>query len=290
MDKSTFYTPSNDINFTRLALAILIGIVVSVGLGYLYNLISTFIPFIYFNVLITIGLGMAIGLCARLISKLCHLSSRKSRLILTSIVIVLTFIFQWVAYLQTVTDGLGLTFGDYLSSIPATLFGGDKLDLLPALYTHGSWGIGDFIFNKLFLAAVWLVELGIIFCIPIFSVLGLTEFPYSENLSKWYPKFTLSDQFQSIASKKYFLEDHKEDVVNAIRALDQGDGRRHGKVHIYFLEGENDQYLSFEKIFIEGSENKKTSSYLIENFRISQADAKSILSEFHNEKEKFVVF
>lgn len=290
-DKPKFYKTAESINLVSLIIALLAGICISVVLSYFYNLFSTFIPFIYFNVLITIGLGMSLGIVARIISRFCKLNNKKSRLILAIVMAFSTFIFQWIAYLSCFTNGGMIGFVEYLNSIPAALFAGEHLGQVTDLYTFGSWSISSFVFAGISLGMVWLVEFGIIMVLPFLSVLKITEFPFSERDNYWYPKFTLSDQFESMSSKKYFLQDYRKDILNGIRNLRQGEGWRHGKVHIYFSESETKQYLSFEKIFVEGrGKGKRTSSYLIENLEISTPEARSILSSFHNEKEKFVVF
>ncbi len=286
-----FYTPSDQLQPTNLIIALILGLIISSILAYLYNLLSTFIPIVYFNVLITIGLGMAIGLASRIIGRMAKLINKKSKLILVVTMAVSTFIFQWVAFLGTLKAGISPGFVEYLGDIPSTLFAGEHWSNLGDLYTYGAWSIGGLMFNKFLLLMVWLVEMGIILILPFMSVRQSPEYPYSESQNKWYAKYTLSDQFESMSSKRYFLDDHLGNPLNAIKGLQLGDGWRHGKVHIYYLDGVNDAYMSFEKVFIEGrGKGKKTSSYLIENLRLSQQEARSILNEFHHEKDRMDVF
>jgi len=251
-DNPKFYKASENTNPSNLIIAIISGLAISIGLGYLYNLFSTFIPFIYFNVLMTIGLGMAIGLAARFISRVCKLNHKKSRLILVVVMALSTFLFQWIAYLSCHVNGSMIGFGKYLAHLPQFFVSGEYLNVLSELYNYGSWSIGSFVFNKFLLIAVWLVELCIITVLPIMSVLKMTEFPFSESKNQWYPKFTLTDQFESMSSKRYFLEEHHKDILRGIHNLKMGAGWRHGIVHIFYQEGENKQYLSFEKVFVEG--------------------------------------
>ncbi len=289
-DKPSFYRSSDEINPIRIIIGILMGLTVSLLLGYFYNLFSTFIPFIYFNVLITIGLGMTIGMATRIIGKISHLNNKKSRLALVVIMAVSTFLFQWIAYLACFTNEGMIGFGLYLRSIPAALFEGEHLGNLADIYTFGTWSISSFVFNGYLLAMVWLVEFGIMAVLPILSILKTTEFPYSDSQNCWYSKYTLNDQFESMSSKRYFLDEYKQDIPGAIRNLNTGEGWRHGKVHIYYLEEENKGYFSFEKVFFEDrGKGKRTSGFLIENLEISRQDAKSILNGFKNKKVKFEI-
>jgi len=290
-DNPNFYKPDTAINPSKLILAIIIGLVASLLLAYLYNLLSTFIPIIYFNVLITIGFGLALGIASRLVGRITKLANKRCRLVLAVVIAISAFLFQWIAYIETFRIGYAPSFTDYLMDIPIAFMSSKNWSILGELYSYGSWTIGGIIFNKLLLLLVWLVEMGMIIFIPVASVLKAPQYPYSNTMGKWFPKYTLSDQFESISSKGYFLNDYHRDLRKGIQNLKMGDGWRHGKVHVYYLEEENDAFFSFEKVFVEGrGKGKKTSNMLIENLRLTRQEAKSILADFYHEKEKFNLF
>lgn len=291
IDKTIFFAPTEDINPSKLIIALIFGAVASILLAYLYNLFSTSIPIIYFNVLITIGFGLSIGLAARLINRLTKMTDRKSKMILVVGMAISAFVFQWVAFLGTLSLSYTPSFGDYISDIPIRLFEGENWNILSEIYTYGSWSIGGIIFNKFLLLAVWVVEMAIILILPVKSVVKAVIYPFSESANKWYPKYTLSDQFESMSSKRYFLDEHKNDLLKAIQNLKTGEGWRHGKVHIYCLDEDKDAYMSFEKVFIEGrGKGKKTTSLLLENLWLPRQVAKSVLNNFHHEKDRFEIF
>jgi len=63
---------------------------------------------------------------------------------------------------------------------------------------------------------------------------------------------------------------------------------RHKKIHLFYLEDENKQYLTFEKIYIEGKGNKNSTT-VINNMTIDKPAAKSIMEEFANKRNRIEV-
>lgn len=81
MDKtSLFYQQPTKINAQGFTIAWFICLFTSIFLGYIYTLLNTAIPLIYFAFIINIGIGLLISLCIRIATKITHNASKKAKL------------------------------------------------------------------------------------------------------------------------------------------------------------------------------------------------------------------
>lgn len=125
---------------------------------------------------------------------------------------------------------------------------------------------------------------------PIVAIVKTKIYPYSEFLGKWYDKYTLFKDFESISTVTKLKGELSTDPLKSIDSLGKGTGLRHTKVHLFYLKHEDKQYLTFEKIFIEGQgKGKKNSSIAINNFQINKSDADLILEKYENKRERIEV-
>ncbi|MEL7426729.1 MAG: hypothetical protein AAFN81_27300, partial [Bacteroidota bacterium] len=174
------YQESGKFNPTGLLLSILAFVLLSIVLGYVYVLIMMFIPLIYFNVLITIGLGILLGYLVRVSTKLSHNRNAKSRMILAAVLGLLVTYFMWVAYLLYIANGAVMpSISEYLSALPWIVTDpGSFFDLMSVINMMGAWSIFGLTFSGILLALVWLAEVLIIIGAPVLSVFGSDPYPY----------------------------------------------------------------------------------------------------------------
>ena len=97
----------------------------------------------------------------------------------------------------------------------------------------------------------------------------------------------MNGDFEVINSPNAIISKLDEGVVATILALKQGNGYRHSKIHLYYLDGESNQYLSIEKVIIEdrGKGNKKRTP-IVENYTISNSIANELNTNFRMTQEK----
>jgi len=288
-----YYEESQEIDVGRLAIAFLVGAGVSLVLGYIYALLAYIIPFPYVTFFLAVGLGMALGLIARLLVRLLRIRGARSRILLLLGMIIMTYYFHWVAYLMALMPDSSLAIGSYLGNI-GWIFSPDLsfFRIIVDLSTFGAWSMFGITFAGTMLILVWLIELGVIAITAWRSGTTTSIIPYSEQSDKWYEKITLEDQFRLVASRKsaekIIIE---EGVLGFIDGLGHGLGHMHSKIHIYQDEDSSDQYITLEKVTIsnkgQGSELRNP---VVDNLRISSQDARAILSKYRNRKEKFEVF
>ena len=282
-----YYIESGNINPIKLVFSYVLGLLTSFLFGYFYTFLTLIIPFVYFNIVITVVVAFNLGLICRVINKFFHNINKKSRIIFAVIIGLFANFFQITTFIVYVYYGQIPSVDLYLSYLhiffnPMNIFYG-----LSEINQVGTWSFLSIPFNGFILTIVWVIEFLIILVVPIVVVVTAKQYPYSEVLKKWYRKYTLFKDFESISSSSAVIDDLLVDPKKTIENLEKGMGYRHSKVHVYFLEGEESQYLTIEKVNIENKgSGYKMSTVVVPHFKISNSDAKYILEKFQNKLAK----
>ena len=286
-----YYQPSGKYNLPGLISSYFFIILLSLIMGFLYGIMVTIIPIVYLNFLITIGAGILLGMIMRLLIRFSHNRSKTSQYILALILGFFINYFQWTFYILFLVKGGIPQFSEYLSNlhwivIPKNFFGA-----IAEINQIGAWSIFGITPTGFGLAIIWLIEALILTGIPVLAVYQAIVHPYSETIGKWYPKFTLYKDFESIYSEGKIQEALAENPVQALNDLGKGNGLRHSKVSIYYIKYEETQYMSVDRILIEkqGKGSKKVTPILA-NFAITPENAQTILETFGNKQNKQDVF
>ena len=288
--KELFYKESGKINALRLLLAYLISLVLVFVLSYVYSVFSIFIPFIYVSVFITVGLGLTLGYLVKVLVRIAHIRSRRSRYILAIVLGLTANYFQWTSYLLYVIDDKIpsiIYFFENLAwiAVPSTFFA-----IIASINEVGLWEVFGIQFRGFELSLVWAVEALVIMVGPIIAVYSTKIYPFSEEFKVWYPKFTLRNDFESVATVIKLTRDLQNDPLKAIQILKMGNGIRYTKVHVYYMEHEENQYLTFERIFIEKrGKGKERSTLIVHNYIIDKTMAESILAAFEHKRERIII-
>lgn len=291
--KDLYYKESGEIDKAKLVIGALVMIAIIAAMAFCYGLLMSFIPLIYFNILITAGFGMLLGLLVRIVDRLTNSRNIKTNYILAIIAVIAANYFQWDYFLSYVlSGGLMPSIGQYLSNAFTFLFNPiDTFSLIGEIKNIGTWGFGDSMVNGPFLALVWVGEMLLIALLTFRTAIDKHVVPFAEKANQWYPKFTIIDDFESVASQKLIEPPLIENPLQALESLGNGMGWRHSKIHLFFLPEETDQYLTIERIYIEdqgrGSTNREV---VINNFRLTTEQAASIMERFKTKQEKMEVF
>lgn len=286
MDKQLIYQESGKTNPIRQTFSYLISIIVAVILGYAYSVVIIFLPLIYLNILVGIGLGLALGFISQVLFRLNHNRSKRSRIIQAVVIGLLVNYFQWTAYILWAFEGAIPGVDLYLSNLHWILVPESFFGAITEINRLGAWEVFGIQFKGFGLTIIWILEFLIIMAGPIVAVVKSPAIPYSELQQKWYPKFTLTLDFESFSAVNQLIIDLRSNPLNTIEALGKGSGNRFVKIHVFYLKGENKHYLTFEKFHIEVKRDGKTktnNSIILNNFAINGADAKEILDKFDYE-------
>lgn len=260
------------------------GIILAVFLGFVYNFLIVVIPLVYVNLLITVGFGAVLGYGIKYLSRFSKIRNDRQNIMLAAIVGFIGFYFQWIAYLVFLNSGEH-SFDVYHANL--NLFYNPLLilDLILQLNKIGSWGMFGVIFTDFPLWVIWGLEASMIIGIPVFITYKHPIIPYSESLNQWYKKYTLNNQFESIAGQNQFRERLLQDAEQTIQRLSYGAANRFAEVSIYYLENEQSQYLSVDNIFIEDNgKGKKNRTSVVHLIEVDSGTAKALMEKYGTKK------
>lgn len=291
MTNPSYYQESGHVNYTGILITMLATLMLSCILGYLYVVLTVFVPFPYLNFFFAVGVGLVMGMVLRILFKLTHNRSLKSRITMSIVSGLLVCYFQWATYIQYLLNGEFPSPQEFLSGEFINLWQYDVAGILQLIYNTGSWSIFGVQFRGLPLGIVWLLEALIFLYMPFNAARSMPVYPYSEVMNKWYPKFTLTNDFESVGAGSNFVKQVLEDPLGAIQSLGLGEAFRHIKIHLFVQPNEETQYLVVEKIFVEDrGSGKRTATPLIKNLSIPGKDAEQILKHFEHKAERLDVF
>ena len=72
-------------------------------------------------------------------------------------------------------------------------------------------------------------------------------------------------------------------VLQTLQNMEEGSGMKHCKVHLFYLEGAQYQYLSVHRILMQ-SDGEEEEVPVVENYRIDTSEAKAIQASFKWDK------
>ena len=158
-----------------------------------YIYLIHYIPFIYLNLLIAIGCGLALGYMMMIAAKKGKARNPAAILLFSVIAVIIMKYIQWCMYIPLIYDNVyevffpGLTIGErfvwsfYLFIEPGTVF-----ELAKEINEFGAWGIGETEVAGVMLLIVWIVEF-LIMAVPTLVVARfVTKVPFSEATGEWY--------------------------------------------------------------------------------------------------------
>lgn len=280
-EKSLFYEESGQTNLLGMVFAYTAVIVFTFIMGFLYEVFIRIIPFVYINFLLTFGYGAAVGFFVMLISRIVKCRSRKGRIFLVAFAGLAANFFQWAAFFSYITDMQIPTIKEYFYQIEMCLNPDYLFDFLGFVMKYGVWGFSGGTVNGFLLAIVWAVEALMIWGIAIAIVWKSPKRPYSELHGKWYERRIIDHDFEFIAIGKRMVEKLTENPLIAIQSLQKGDAYRHTQISLFYLENENTQYLTIEKVYVDRKNSgKKKTELLVNNFAIDSMTAREIMNTF----------
>lgn len=168
---------------------ILVGAGLAVGaslpLAWLYALGIYYIPFVYLNVLLTLGFGWALGALVVWVLRGCRVRNTTLALLTALGVTALAFYFHWAAWVSTVLGSGDVEVGVLDAALqPAALW-----SVVLAINETGAWGFGESPVTGGVLWAIWAVEALIVFGVALFwTHVAFQDVPYCEVCDSWCEK------------------------------------------------------------------------------------------------------
>jgi len=291
MSSIKYYQESLKVNSVGILFHLLSSLFFTMLLGYVYTLITVFVPIIYFNFLVTFGVGLVLGVANRVLARLTNNRNKRSRIVLSLTSGLMVCYFQWTTYIVYLYQGQFPTPMEFFLGNVWIFNPSDFVNAILEINRVGAWSIFGIQFKGFVLTGIWIIEASILIILPITAIRKTEIYPYSEFLEKWYPKYTLSNDLESISTINKFTNDLSMDAVTAINSLKLGDAFRHTKIHLFYLKDEEHQYLTVEQIFIDGrGSGKKNRTIIINNLEVPNKIGEKILQTFEHKFERVDIF
>jgi hypothetical protein len=211
--------------------------------------------------------------------------NQKNRILLVLFAGFVANFFQWVAFFAFIMNMQIPTVNEYFSQIIACLSPDYFFNFMGLVLKFGVWGFSGGIINGTLLAIVWIVEALLIWGVAAFLVWKAPIRPFSELHGKWYLRRLIDHDFEFISTKKKILDKLIENPLQAIQSLEKGDAFRHTQISLFYMENEETQYITVEKVYVDKKNNsRKKAEILVNNFAIETSVAKQILESFPHKK------
>ena len=160
-------------------------------LSNVYIYIVHFLPFVYINIVFTVGCGLLVGLMMNRIVKAGKCRNPLVVLILVLIAVCVLKYIQWCVYIPLVVSdvyGFPMTLGErFAESVFYFKRPGDVIVAARIVNEYGVWGFGKSrIVTGLALCIVWIFEFLIMICAAVVSSWDQPGRPFSEKSGAWY--------------------------------------------------------------------------------------------------------
>ena len=162
-------------------------------LSAIYIYLIHYIPFIYLNVLIAIGCGVALGYMMLFAAKNGKARNPAVVLLLSILALLIMKYIQWCIYIPLIYDNVyevfypGLTLGErFVESAYLFVRPGLVYELAAEINEFGAWSFGDNDVNGVMLLVVWTVEFLIMAVCALVIPRLVAKKPFSEEQGNWY--------------------------------------------------------------------------------------------------------
>jgi hypothetical protein len=277
-DGSLYYKPSGEVTVAGLSAGLFGGLFVGFVLAFIYAYLLAYIPFIYLNVICTVGYTFALGCVVGWLLKSGKMRNPVVGVFVTTVVSLFAYYVCWAVWLAAM-----LARGDVdasafsLATQPGTLLG-----LILLVNEHGAWSIGKSPVTGIILWVIWGVE-GLIVLVgpPIIARGVLTSEPFCEFCGEWCDedKGLVSLAQAEQASLRRTFESKEFERLKSVGAKDGGavDWYRLDLHHCKSCDRTNTLTVKSEKITFDSKGNSKLqSSDLITKLRLAPAEVEDL--------------
>lgn len=277
-----YYRPSGKIPVKGLIISLLSAVVLTLILSILYIALQWFIPFIYFNFFITLGLGIGVALSQHIALSTGKIRNIKYGYLLSILCGLLACYAQWALFISLLNEADGSLGGIWVRSSfnlngfwmvfthPQLLF----QSLIP-LNKAGTFMLKHNTVSGALLWFVWCVEAVIIIGLPIFmSGAGKASMPFSELNNSWMEERELDGKLKPVVNKEDLITELGKGNFKVLKDFlpVQNTDDNYATVRIYESPNDPDRYLTVTNIshtINKKGESKKTEQTILEYFRIT---------------------
>ncbi len=200
---------------------------------------------------------------------------------------------QWMAYLDFIyVQDAKLYFSSYLSTLFGRLGIVESLQIIAQINEYGTWSLGmnsQTPVNGLLLTIIWIVEFVVILVYPVVAIRHRRIQPFSEDQDRFYDQYTLENLFKAFYTPGKAEAAINENPLEYLKSIDLATNYPGARVEVFQLPNESYAYISISRVRIDQKKNE-IATPVVDRFRISNADAKQILAEYVNAKDRLMIF
>ncbi len=215
-DAALYYRHSGRFTPAAVLFTLLIGLAVAALGGALYGVIVYYMPIVYINVLLTIGLGVGLGMFVGKLAMARHVRNVPVVLFLGVLCGIVAEYAAFVGWVYVVTSR------QVLALNPAELF-----LILEAIAETGVWSLKKTTVNGGFLISIWGIEALVIIGGAVrLAYSEIARTPYCETCARWLKETTVIGPYRPVhdaAGLKASLEQGDFAVLGNIAPLKQDD-------------------------------------------------------------------
>jgi hypothetical protein len=185
-----YYRESGGVTVAGLAAGIGGGLVAAVVLAFAYSYLISYIPFIFLNILCTVGYAFALGASVAALFRWGKTRNSTVGMFVATVVALASYYLSWAVWLSIVVSGGGFSISSWaLAADPLGLW-----EVLQAVNERGVWTIGhghggsqnkDAVSGVL-LWLCWGAEAVVVLAVaPVAAWKGLTAHPFCESCRTW---------------------------------------------------------------------------------------------------------
>ncbi|MCZ4242797.1 hypothetical protein [Pedobacter punctiformis] len=279
------YQPSGIMPGKGIVLSLVIAFVSTVILSIAYIALQWFIPIIYLNVFITLGLGFGIFMALNFALGIGKIRNTRYAFILSVVCALLAFYSQWALFVSLMYEASGSMGGGtwvkssfnldgfwYIFTHPKLLF-----DSMVSLNEVGTFTIKKSTVSGGFLWVVWVIEALMILGIPVISSLaGKATKPFSELNNAWMEEKELETKLSFIEDKDGFIQKLTNGNFEALKPApaDADLSSSYAQMVVFESPGDGVKYLTVRNVVhnVDKKGNDKVDKTdIVEYFRITSA-------------------
>lgn len=284
--ENLYYKPSGKIPVKGIFISLITAFVLTVILSILYIALQWFIPFIYLNFFIAVGLGLGVGGSVFIAIGLGKIRNTKYDLVLAVISSFLAWYSQWALFVSLMYEAEGSMGGGIWVRSSFNLTGfwhvfthpDFLLQAMLSLNSAGTFTLKSSTVSGTFLWIVWIIEALIIIVIPIiFSISGRATNPFSEQNDQWMEARDIEGKLKTVADPDQMTKELSTGNLKPLKDFLPADDLQndYATLHVYESPGDPVKYISVTNVSHTADkkgELKKETKTVIEYFRIADAN------------------
>ena len=259
-----YYKESGAVSASAIASTLALGLVAAALLGFIYGIVTYYIPFIYLNAILAFFFGLGLGLALAMVARWTKIRNRAAFIAISTVIGLGGVYFAWVAWIYAVTEFEMLLWN------PLAI-----LEIQQLIMMTGAWEIFGQTMQGMPLMLVWLIEAVLIAGNTVRTAIqGMGRTPFCESCERWTEEGILRDGLFPVYNADDLRRDLEQEQLTELDRLaaSQPSGNSFTRLELARCATcINASYLTVSKITLEGNGDdiREKATVLIDNLKIS---------------------